>query len=139
MPPNGCINSIVQCQGLLAGVNLSRLLTPESCAPRFWINHPHLVPVIGKLFAAAEAYKIRSGNRRNSGALGSGTAGYQWSAPLMATGKHPGPGEFEQLNDHNTPLSIEGPAEASIIQSSRFPELRRGHPCHASCALFLRH
>ena len=80
---------------LFTRVHLRRFFRDDFAAAGFWINDTHIVPVIGKFFAAAQADKIRPGDGRDSGAGLAFTASDKRRASFMTATEDPGPGQFK--------------------------------------------
>lgn len=77
---------------LFPGVHLGCLLGQNPHAAGIRIDNLHIVPIVGKLFAAAQAYKVGSGDGRDSGTRLSFAASNEWRAFFMATAENFGPG-----------------------------------------------
>ena len=95
---------------LFACIHLRSLLGQDPHPAGIRINHSHVVPIVGKLFATAEADKISSRDGRDSRTRLAFTAGYEWRAFLMATAENFGPGHLNQFNKHRH-LTNGGPSE----------------------------
>jgi hypothetical protein len=79
---------------LFPGVHLRCLLGQNPYTTGVRIDDLHVVPIVGELFATAQAYKIRSGDGRDYRTRLTFAASNQGRAFFMATAKNLGPGHL---------------------------------------------
>jgi hypothetical protein len=103
-------NLIIPFVRLFPGVHLCGLLGENPYTAGVRIDDFHIVPIVGELFATAQADKIRSSDGRNGGTRLTFAASNQGRAFFMATAKNFGPGHLNQFNKHRH-LTNGGPSE----------------------------